>query len=208
VKAVSWRLLPGIAISRHVFKIAEKKELGGCMAPPEVEPIADSVLRDLLSYWLSKRRLARFPGRADIDPIEIPELLPHIILTDVMPDGRYRYRLTGASVDTNATVALAGKYIEEAFTERAYIDYINSLFDYVGRGQIIYTEGEFRVDREVSIRGVKRIGLPLSSDGARVDVALVGQVYQFGNIARGLNERQDHRTWRETFRRVIDPATL
>lgn len=176
--------------------------------PPEAEAIADETLRALLSYWLGKRRPSRFPSRADIDPAEIPELLPHIILTDVMPDGRYRYRLTGTSVDTHATVALAGKYIEEAFADRSYIDYINGLFDQVARGHIIYTEGEFRVAKEVSVRRVKRLGFPLSSDGARVDVALVGQVYQFGNIARGVFQRQDHRTWRETCRRVIDPATL
>ena len=176
--------------------------------PPGTEAIADETLLALLSYWRSKRGARRFPSRADIDPAEIPALLPHIILTDVMPDGRYRYRLTGTSVDTNATVALAGRYIEEAFTERTYIDYINSLFDHVARGQIIYTEGEFRVDREVSVRRVKRLGFPLSSDGARVDVVLVGQVYQFGNIARGLHDRQDHRTWQETHRCLIDPATL
>lgn len=176
--------------------------------PPETEAITDNVLRSLLSYWLGKRRPPRFPSRADIEPTEIPELLPHLILTDVMPDGRFRYRLTGTSVDTHATVALAGKYIEEAFTARPYIDYINGLFDHVARGQIIYTEGEFQVDREVTERRLKRLGVPLSSDGARVDVVLFGQVYQFGNIARGVYERQDHRKWRETLRRVIDPATM
>lgn len=96
--------------------------------PPGAEAIADETLLALLAYWRDKRGARRFPSRADVDPAEIPALLPHIILTDVMPDGRYRYRLTGTSVDTNVTVVLAGKYFEEAFTERTYINYINGLY--------------------------------------------------------------------------------
>jgi hypothetical protein len=35
------------------------------------------------------------PRRADLDPTEIPKLLPDVMLVDVLPSGRYRYRLIG-----------------------------------------------------------------------------------------------------------------
>jgi hypothetical protein len=30
------------------------------------------------------------PRRADLDPTEIPKLLPDVMLVDVLPSGRYR----------------------------------------------------------------------------------------------------------------------
>ena len=52
-------------------------------------------------YWRSKCVDGRLPERHDIDPLEIPELLPGIILMDVARDGqrlRFRIRLAGTMV--------------------------------------------------------------------------------------------------------------
>lgn len=41
------------------------------------------VIRRAFEYWASKRRNGRPPRRSDIDPIEIPRLLPHLALVDL-----------------------------------------------------------------------------------------------------------------------------
>lgn len=47
-------------------------------------------------YWDSKRCGRPLPDRADIDPTEIPDLLPFVVLTDVLTEPPYlRYRLVG-----------------------------------------------------------------------------------------------------------------
>jgi hypothetical protein len=48
------------------------------------------------------------PSRSDIDPIEIPRLLPHIMLVDVMGPGLYRYRLVGTEIATAMGVNARG----------------------------------------------------------------------------------------------------
>ena len=44
------------------------------------------------NYWLGKTPKVGIPGRQDIDPIEIPSLLPWIALTDIhRVDGGYKF---------------------------------------------------------------------------------------------------------------------
>lgn len=64
------------------------------------ESIRSILLRSLFDYWQSKMRGRQMPDRADIDPIEIPKLLPNIVLIDILPDRPdcFRYRLVGTEI--------------------------------------------------------------------------------------------------------------
>src|SRR5579864_7045143 len=62
-------------------------------------PITDPRLQQAFDYWQSKRAGRLMPRRADLDPVDIPKLLPHIMLTDVVGPGRYRYRLIGTEIE-------------------------------------------------------------------------------------------------------------
>ncbi|MEO3431148.1 PAS domain-containing protein [Pelagibius sp. CAU 1746] len=56
----------------------------------------------VLDYWKSKKAGRTMPARADIDPVEIPRLLPRVMLVDVEsgPAGEldFRYRLSGTGI--------------------------------------------------------------------------------------------------------------
>jgi hypothetical protein len=169
----------------------------------------DDRLKQLLSYWREKRQGRLLPRRADVDPTEIPGLLPNIMLTEVTPEGRYRYRLVGTTIDVHAASQLTGRYVDQAFLAQAYADYMVGLYDLVVKDvRIVYTEGTFLADHDASPRWMKRLMMPLSSDGRSVDVVFSGQVYHFEGTGSGPLKRQDHRTWRETLRRAIDPAAV
>jgi len=52
-----------------------------------------------LDYWDSKRAGRRMPARRDIEPTEILELLPYVVLIDVERSPvDFRYRLMGTAV--------------------------------------------------------------------------------------------------------------
>ena len=55
----------------------------------------DPRIKALYDYWNALRRGRAMPSRADIDPIEIPALLPYIIMYDVGASGGYTVRLVG-----------------------------------------------------------------------------------------------------------------
>ena len=69
----------------------------------------DEPLRTMYAYWRSKREGRRMPSRQSIEPSEIPRLLPHVMITEVIDHGaRFRYRLSG-TVLNSPTSPTAGR---------------------------------------------------------------------------------------------------
>jgi hypothetical protein len=126
----------------------------------------------LYEFWLRKRGDRPFPSRRDIDPVEIPHLLPYIVLIDVLPEmPRFRYRLSGTEVDR-----LHGKVM----THRAVSDIDNPE---VARQCAVHYESVVRTGRprcdEFTVLGsdrkfwqYRRLLLPLSVSGEGIDMLL------------------------------------
>jgi hypothetical protein len=76
----------------------------------------DAVLGPAFDYWQTKRGRRAMPGRQDIDPTEIPRLLPNLQITELADNGsRIRYRLAGTAIVDAYGAELRGKYIDEVF---------------------------------------------------------------------------------------------
>jgi len=137
--------------------------------------IKDKRLLALYRYWASKRGDRTMPARADIDPTEIPALLPIIVLIDIVGIGDYRYRLAGTEIVRNFGRDMTGKTFAEVLPGGAYAEYITGLVnDVVSTGRALYSEGVFTAEGHID-RQVRRLALPLSADGRVVDMLLVGQ---------------------------------
>ena len=76
-------------------------------------PFTDARLEEAYRYWQRKAATRAMPCRADIDPTEIPKLLPDVMLVDVLPGGRYRYRLRR----TDGSFRIAAKRAELDMTD-------------------------------------------------------------------------------------------
>ncbi len=48
--------------------------------------ISSPLLREFYAYWQGKRNGRRWPARADLDPLDIPRLLPHVAMLDIRRD--------------------------------------------------------------------------------------------------------------------------
>ncbi|PCJ69716.1 MAG: hypothetical protein COA62_09385 [Rhodobiaceae bacterium] len=70
---------------------------------------------ELFNYWSTKLNGKTMPSRRDIDPIEIPTLLPDILLIDVDRTDKLRFkiRLAGTGVVHFIGKEPTGKYFEE-----------------------------------------------------------------------------------------------
>jgi hypothetical protein len=66
------------------------------------------VLGPLYSYWCSKAA-GGLPHRRDIDPAEIPSLLPNLSIVLRDPDGEFRFGLTGEAVVSHYGTNVANK---------------------------------------------------------------------------------------------------
>ena len=82
-------------------------------APAAASPITDERLQDALDYWRRQSAGTAMPRRADIDAIDIPKLLPDVMLVEVLPSGRYRYRLIGTGNTEAHGFSATGRYLDE-----------------------------------------------------------------------------------------------
>jgi PAS domain-containing protein len=146
---------------------------------PAPDALSDSRLQDGLDYWRGKLAGRPMPRRADIDPVQIPSLLQHLMLIDVLANGRYRYRLIGTGNVEAQGLDATGRYLDEVLPGPAYKAHVLKLYDECIRAKRpLYWECLFFSphDRR-SERRTQALFLPLSEDGISVNQVLVVQVF-------------------------------
>lgn len=128
----------------------------------------------LFEYWRNKRADRHYPSRADIDPNEIRDLLPHVYLLDVFEAPPYfRYRLAGSNVDEIHGQSLTGKSPRDiktpeiaAAVEQQYRTAAESGQPRCDHVSLLSADGSYW--------HFERLILPLSDDGSRINMFLCG----------------------------------
>ncbi|MBV8165977.1 MAG: PAS domain-containing protein [Alphaproteobacteria bacterium] len=145
---------------------------------PAAESLADPRHHEAYAYWRSKCVGGRLPRRRDIDPADIPRLLPHVLLVDIA-GGRYRYRVIGTECVREHGRDSTGQYLDEVIPGRQYKAHVLRLYDEcVHERRPVYSESLFLAPRGMQPqRHLKVLFLPLSDDGERVDKVLVVQLF-------------------------------
>jgi len=152
-------------------------------------PFTDARLEEAYRYWQRKAATRAMPCRADIDPTEIPKLLPDVMLVDVLPDGRYRYRLIGTENARAHGINATGRYLDEVLPGAEYKAHVIGLYDEcVRERRPLYSECLFLSSvRQAPERHTKVLFLPLSADGDSVNIVLVMQLFVY--VAQATRER-------------------
>lgn len=141
---------------------------------PIPDHLDDPIFREVFGYWRSKFRGNLLPSRKDIDPLEIPKALGHIVLIEVLdgvPVPRFRYRLWGTRV-----TELYGKDYTNCFLEdvvaKVSKDQVQSALEGIVKNKLphfwqtpVPVEGR-------AFESKRRVMLPLSSDGIKVDMLM------------------------------------
>lgn len=140
-----------------------------------------AVLAELHAYWQRCCQGRVYPARADIDPIDIPSLLEHVFLADVLQDPLdFRYRLVGGHIVEHAGRNVQGQTVrglmadggpqEQALQEKAML---------VGQA-VAATQAPVFIDlsyRSVTSNSRKRLHgllLPLGQPGESPNMVLGG----------------------------------
>jgi len=172
---------------------------------PATSPISDMRLQDGYAYWRRKAAGRRMPRRHDIDPTDIPKLLPHVMLVDVTDDGRYRYRLIGTENERAHGINATGCYLDEVLKGAEYRAHVIALYDQAVRERRpVYSESLFLSPEMGSIeRHTKVIFMPLSEDGEHVNVMLVMQVFLYIDQATRDRHFIDARPYKEIAHAIL-----
>lgn len=138
--------------------------------------------RHLYRYWLSKAPPDRLPSRNDIDPVDIPQLLPWIVLVDVVRGGaalRLRHRLIGTGIVERVGRDVTGGYFDELYDEQHHA---RVLEDYAC---VIKSRAPLMSRIAAPVPGLDflqydRLALPLADDGETVTTVMSLVVFQSG----------------------------
>ncbi|HEX2115262.1 MAG TPA: PAS domain-containing protein [Alphaproteobacteria bacterium] len=137
----------------------------------DTDAIHSKRLRELYAYWRSKAK-GCWPSRADIDPAEIPHLLPYVFLVDVERDPqRFRFRLIGTQICAWSGRDVTGMYVDDPAYGPRGPEVIRQYAEVIARGLPFYIERPAsRPERDYAY--YDRIALPLAQDGRTVDMLL------------------------------------
>jgi len=152
-------------------------------APPD--------LLEMYAYWQRKRAARAMPARSDIEPAEIKRLLPGILLVDVRAtDGAldFVYRLVGTREVDMRGHDPTGRRVAEAYYGKS-ADLVTACYR-----RVVETCQPFLDDDCFHLPGQEwspsaSVYLPLSSDGARVNMILVYSSFRW--IAGGWSPDTD-----------------
>jgi hypothetical protein len=146
--------------------------------------IEDRRLARLYAYWCSKRPSAgAWPSREAIDPLDIPQLLPYLMLVEIHGPDRFFFRLVGTNVARG--IDPTGTYLADGAPGGPYRDHILAVFgEMPRRGQPVYTISLYD-DPEHDQRRTHRLFLPLEPKGGDPPLMLIGQVTEQDRMLLG-----------------------
>jgi hypothetical protein len=151
---------------------------------PDSDPITEAAYIDaprdphtraLYEYWDGLRAGRAMPARADVDPTQIPALLPYIIMYDVPTSGEgYRIRLVGEEVVGFVGSSSAGTVAGTIMPPRSAEMMLRILGAVVAERAPKFRAGKAHWQPDKTYRDFEACFLPLSADGERVNIVLGG----------------------------------
>ena len=140
----------------------------------DLSAITDRRLLRGIEYWHGKAAGRAMPDRGDLNPIEIPDLLPWIALWDVIPGG-YCMRLAGTAICEAHGCELRGVDFDALHGDGAAT--IKPEYDYVVREKLPHYAERTMWWNHRSYRTYRRVLLPFTNGGT--DCALIMNVASY-----------------------------
>jgi hypothetical protein len=173
----------GVAAAVSIASSSHAASAGSADVPAILA--SNPILSALWIYWRSKSGCRSMPRRADIDPTEIPQLLPNLQLVERI-DGRFRYRLCGSAIVAAYGRELTGRFVDEVIPrERLAIAEMHYTTVYETR-RAIFVRNKYTTTKSIDLIASRCI-LPLSEDDRSVTMLLMAQTFEHGShVVAGL----------------------
>lgn len=138
----------------------------------DLSGIRSDIVKRGYAYWRS-RCAERLPSRAMIDPVDIPSLLPHVVIHGVRRAPLdFVYRLIGTEVRRHMSEDRTGQWMSAIPGQRAPSQIWDNLAKIVETGRPLLNQTPYVGPHREFLR-MESVQLPLAADGVHVDVILV-----------------------------------
>jgi len=139
--------------------------------PTITSPDKNPQLQALHHYWLQRCDGPKLPARRAIDPLDLKQLLPNMLLADVTYDPlRVRYRLFGTGLVALYNREMTGKHADEITSDSLRTAAVQAYADVIGRrapafSALAFVVNYYRIKYD-------RLLLPLAEDGHTVSMVM------------------------------------
>lgn len=134
------------------------------LLPAECHP----KIRALYDYWDGRRRGRAMPARADLDPIDIPALLPNVFMVDAPAVGPMTYRVFGTALVVLFGRDLTGLPLGEG-ARPEHVPEVRARYARIVAERRPFYHRARLFEQGNDFTDVERVILPLSPDGIQVD---------------------------------------
>jgi hypothetical protein len=141
---------------------------------PRPEGPSSDVIRRLRDYWLRLRGERPMPAKRDIDPAAVPQLLPHLVMTDVLHDPlRLRYRLIGSYVTSMSGRNPTGRWLDDELYGKRTEDMLWAFRTCIDGSSpvLVREEVQFTTKEWITIEALL---LPIGESNAPINLVLSG----------------------------------
>lgn len=152
----------------------------------DIATLTDPTVAAIFAYWERKRGTRRMPRRADLDPVELRDLVNNIALYDVVEPGpSFRVRLVGSDIVAFDGRNTAGEWIGADKPPAVAAHLTELLISVVTSRAPRFRAGLVYWNRDQSYRHFESCFLPLSSDDGAVKMILNAVSYAAQDPQRG-----------------------
>ncbi len=142
-----------------------------------------ALMRRFLDAVIALHPAGQLPPRAALEPREVAELLPHLVLTRVdYATGKPRFKFTVIGEQTNSAIGLklANRYMDEAqASDMPSLKYpIEDRESVVRDGLALYRYGPPRLEYKANFATIELCHTPMADDGATVSHILSVTVFE------------------------------
>lgn len=149
--------------------------------------VVDPRLAGLVAYWTARRRDRPMPAFADIDPIDIPNLLEFLWIHDYDPaTDRFRCRLMGEAARSAYSAQVKGRDVEEIISSAAYPVVAERYRAVLSIPAVGHGIGQIYSHTIGRVGTGERLYLPLADEQGRPRMILGATVYK---LAAGLRDQ-------------------
>jgi len=146
-------------------------------ADPPLLALKQPINQQSLRYWQMLRGARRMPSWRDIDPVAIPDCLPHVIVLDVAHNPRdFRYRMIGTTVEYHMRGNQTGQWFRNNADKAPGSTIWSTVNTVVDTGLPVTSEIPY-VGPHKDFTITEDVIMPLSDDDDLVNKLLVTVVY-------------------------------
>ena len=137
------------------------------LSPAELiaETVRSARLRALLRYWAEKSAGRAMPFRQQIEPAEIPRLLPIVLLADVTPSGA-KMRLLGSEATNAYGKETRGLAVADIQFGDFTVPWLDAFFRVTTSAKPAFAMGTYRRGNELC--RIETVLMPLTEDGLSI----------------------------------------